>query len=94
MAPRPVIDEEKVRQLAEYADIPLPPERFGLIAAGLQQFVALTESWSELALAFRFEDGTFSYAPWVMQYRPVWDEPTPLNKLRVIGPDGEARTPD
>lgn len=86
------IDEEIVRRLTDYAGVPLPADRVGLIAEGVRQFVALSESWSDLALAFRFEDGSFSYAPWIMQYRPAWDAPTPLNKSRVIGPDGEPVT--
>jgi hypothetical protein len=85
------ITEETVRRLADYADLPLTPDRLGPIAEGLRQFVALSESWSELALAFRFEDGNFSYAPWVMQYRPAWSEPTALNKWRALGEDGEPR---
>jgi len=85
------VDEELVRRLAEYAEVPLEPDRLELIAGGLRQFVELSQSWSDLALAFRFKDGTFSYTQWVMQYRPPWDEPAPLNKFRVIGEDGEPR---
>jgi hypothetical protein len=84
------IDEETVRRLAELAQVPIEADRRGLIAEGLEQFQALSDSWADLALSFRFEDGTFSYVPWVAQYRPEWSVPTPLNKHRVAsaGEDG------
>lgn len=85
------VDGALAGRLAEYAGIPLDGDRCDLIAEGLNQFVDLSRSWSELALAFRFEDGTFSYTEWPMQYRPPWDEPAPINKFRVIGEDGEPR---
>jgi len=85
------VDPELVQRLARYADIPLGADRREEIAGGLQQFVELSRSWSDLALAFRFEEGTFSYTQWVMQYRPPWDEPAAINKFRVIGDDGEPR---
>jgi hypothetical protein len=85
------VDGELVRRLAEYADVPLAAERRQEIAGGLAQFVQLSRSWSDLALAFRFEDGTFTYTQWVMQYRPPWDEPDPINKHRVVREDGELR---
>ncbi len=85
------VDAELVRRLAEYADVPIEPDRLDMIAEGLEQFVALSRSWSDLALAFRFQDGVFSYTQWPMQFRPAWDEPTALNKFRVLGEDGEPR---
>jgi hypothetical protein len=85
------IDSELVRRLGAYADVPLETEQLDQIADGLRQFVELSQSWSDLALAFRFEDGTFSYTQWLMQYRPPWDEPVALNKFRVLGEDGEPR---
>lgn len=93
MTSRRSIDEDTVRRLADYADLPLSPGRSALIAEGLQQFVTLSESWSDLALAFRFDDGTFSYVPWLMQYRPVWDQPALLNKMRVLDEDGHSHLP-
>ena len=51
-------------------------------------FLAFADGWKGLGLEFSFADGTFSYAQSVAQFRPEWDRPTPLNKQRVVKPDG------
>ena len=85
-------------RLARVADLPLSAERRDLQVELLGGFLAFSDAWADLGLAFSFADGTFDYAQSVAQFRPDWDRPTGLNKGRVVAiePDGSVaqRSPD
>jgi hypothetical protein len=91
------VDAEAVAQLARIARLPLTPERSAEQVERLEGFLAFADEWEDLGLAFSFEDGRFSYAPSIAQFRPEWDLPTKLNKQRVVSAwetgSGEERKP-
>jgi len=71
------------------AKLPLSPERAAAHVEQLEGFLAFADEWEGLGLAFSFEDGRFSYAPSISQFRPEWQLPTRLNKGRAVLPTDE-----
>lgn len=82
---QPRFDRETVERLARQAGLPLAPEDVDAHVARLEEFAAWVGEWADERLAFRFEDGVFSYTPVIAQFRPEWQRPNALNKQRAPG---------
>lgn len=61
---------QRVEALAESAKLPLPPANVAQHQQRLREFEALIAEWEAIDLAFRFEDGVFSYAQVPALYLP------------------------
>lgn len=62
--PTPIVTEPLVRSLAEYAALPVPDERQGMVADYLQEVLALLAAIDEIDLAETPPDLSFD---------PRWD---------------------
>jgi hypothetical protein len=93
-APTDRVDAQTALALARMADVDIGADEAAAVAAGLEGFLAMSDSWADLALGFRFEDGVFSYAQSAAQFRPEWTQPAALSKDRYVDSSGELASPD